>query len=137
MLTDSVVTRVLHVIIVMHDPQPACLVEVAHRTPTYTLRIPCKPFFFFFDCDSRVSQHTLNLGTCTVSSSSRRGLALCPLCHPAWALEAHWWVPARTPTVHWGPNNGGEAVGGPKSQTGPVTHKSARRTHRTDTRRTW
>ena len=31
-------------------------------------------------------------------------------------LPRHWrapqWVPARTPTVHWGPNNG-EAVGGP------------------------
>ena len=33
MLTDSVVTRVLHVIM-MHDPQPACQVKVAHWTPS-------------------------------------------------------------------------------------------------------
>ena len=34
MLTDSVVTRVLHVIIMMHDPQSACQVKVAHWTPS-------------------------------------------------------------------------------------------------------
>ena len=34
MLTDSDVTRVSHVIIMMHDPQPACQVKVAHWTPS-------------------------------------------------------------------------------------------------------
>ena len=34
MMTDSIVTRVLHVIIMMHDPQPACQVKVAHWTPS-------------------------------------------------------------------------------------------------------
>ena len=45
-------------------------------------------FSFFFAIArvmkvARVSQHTPNLRTCTVSSS--RGLALCHQCHPAWA----------------------------------------------------
>ena len=33
MMTDSIVTRVLHVIIMVLDPQPACQVKVAHWTP--------------------------------------------------------------------------------------------------------
>ena len=48
----------------------------------------------------------------TTYTTQPQGLALCSRCHPAWALEAPQWVRAKTPTVHWGPNNG-EAVGGP------------------------
>ena len=47
-------------------------------------------------------------------SSSQKGwrfvLAILPGFQ--WAPQ---WVPARTPTVHWGPDNG-EAVGGPTSE---------------------
>ena len=43
---------------------------------------------------------------------NHKGLTLCSRCHLVWALVALQWVPARTPTVHWGPDNG-EAVGGP------------------------
>ena len=48
MLTDSVVTRVLHVIIMKHDPQPACQVKVAQWTPS----AHCAYFAhrFFFSC---------------------------------------------------------------------------------------
>ena len=53
--------------------------------------------------------HDMSTTTCT---SQPQGLALCSRCHPAWASVTHQWVPARTPAVRWGPNNG-EAVGGP------------------------
>ena len=42
-LTNSVVTRVLHVIITMHSPQPACQVKAAQWTP----RTRCAYFAFF------------------------------------------------------------------------------------------
>ena len=35
--------------------------------------------------------------------------------------RAPQWVPARTPTVHWGPNNG-EAVGGPHQRPKGEVH---------------
>ena len=41
MLTDSVITRVLHVIIMMHGPQSACQKSRIGHTE-YTLRIFCK-----------------------------------------------------------------------------------------------
>ena len=48
--------------------------------------------------------------------------------------RAPQWVPARTPTVHWGPNNG-EAVGGPhqppKGRSGhAMTHAQVSPTHK-------
>ena len=46
MLTDSV-TRVSHVIIMMHDPQPACQVKVAHWTPRTHIAHTLQPFPFF------------------------------------------------------------------------------------------
>ena len=48
----------------------------------------------------------------TTYTTQPQGLVLCSRCHPAWASEAPQWVPARTPTVHWGPGDG-EVVGGP------------------------
>ena len=42
----------------------------------------------------------------TTCTTQPQGLALCSRYHPAWASEAPQWVPARTPTVHWGRYNG-------------------------------
>ena len=42
----------------------------------------------------------------TTNTTQPQGLALCSRCHPAWASVAPQWVPARTPTVHWGCYNG-------------------------------
>ena len=52
-----------------------------------------------------------------------KGLALCPRCHPAWwHRRAHWWVPARTPTLHLCPQSG-EAVGGPNAPQEDPKHE--------------
>ena len=59
-------------------------------------------------------------------SSQRVGaLSLIPSCL---GISAPQWVPARTPTVHWGPISG-KAVGGPNT----VQHSSKR----AETRQTW
>ena len=50
-------------------------------------------------------QHPHDMST-TTYTTQLQGLALFSRCHPAWASEAHQWVPARTPTVHWGPYEG-------------------------------
>ena len=47
--------------------------------------------------------HDMSTTTCTTQP---QGLALCSRCHLAWASVAPQWVPARTPTVHWGRYNG-------------------------------
>ena len=52
----------------------------------------------------------------TTNTTQPQELALCSRCHPAWASAAPQWFPARTLTVHWGPNNE-EAVDGPTPTT--------------------
>ena len=78
------------------------------------------------DCDStcnegrtRKSPHSQPQN---LHSSSSRGLALCPLCHPAWAQEGTLVGPSKD-TRYTSAHTGGEAVGGPNSQTNPVTHR--------------
>ena len=72
---------------------------------------------------ARVSQHTLNLRTCTACStvsSSSRGLALRHRCHPAWASEGTLVGPGKD--THGTPvPNSGEAVGGPINSTAQQT----------------
>ena len=53
---------------------------------------------------------------------NHRGLALCSRCHPAWE-------PAKTPTAHWGPDNG-EVVNGPKQRHNWRSHDAM--THHPD-----
>ena len=45
------------------------------------------------------------------TQTTTQGLALCG--HITLDVAAPRWVPARTPTVHWGPK--GKAVGGPNA----------------------
>ena len=57
-----------------------------------------------YDHETR-AQGTHDVTTPTTPTNTRQGLALC---HRV-TLEsvAHWWVPARTPTVHWCPDREG------------------------------
>ena len=84
---------------------------------------------FFFVCESmsnvgRTRAHVTNTTPASVQSSSQR--------FGAWSFDtilpgyqwAHQWVPARTPTVHWGPISG-KAVGGPNT----VQHSSTVQKH--------
>ena len=63
------------------------------------------------ECLYEQRPHDMSTTTCTTQP---QGLAICSRCHPAWASEAsQWCVPSRTPTIHWGAKDDGEAVGGP------------------------
>ena len=53
--------------------------------------------------------------------TAHTGLAFCSRCHPPWHRSAHWWVPARTPTVHQCPHSG-KAVGGIEQSSRDTTN---------------